>query len=121
MLLDLLTHILALDFPWLFSLVTNNLAWVFVLALLAHFIYGKGPILGTAFVGIYLFATLDLASILGWVFRKETFFWVPILGFLALLFYDSFFQKNSWHSKLRGTFAGLVFYCALILLNVFWG
>ena len=118
MLLEVALHALAFDFAWFMPFIMDNLLWVFLLACLAHFIYGKGPILGTAFVAIYLWATFDFVNALGWVFRKG-FFWAPLMGFFALTFCDSFFAGAKAYKSARPWFASAFFYCALFAINVF--
>ncbi|MBI4210807.1 MAG: hypothetical protein HY544_04850 [Candidatus Diapherotrites archaeon] len=117
MLADVLSHVIALDVQWLVPFVMDNLLWVFLFACLAHFIYGKGLVIGTVFVAVYLFATFDFAGALGWVFRKG-FFWAPILGFLALASYDAFFGRQGLKSFKRPWFASAVFYLGLFFINV---
>ena len=118
MLLETMSHVLSLDFGWLGGLLFGNPLWFFLFACLGVFIYGKGPISGAIFVGIYLFATFDFASMLGWVFRKGIF-WAPVLVFLALTAYDSFFGNSGSKLMKRPWFAGAVFYLGLVFINYF--
>lgn len=117
MLLEVFSHAMAFDLEWFVPFIMENLIWVFFLACLAHFIYGKGLVFGTAFVAIYLYATFDFAAVFGWVFRKG-FFWVPVIGFIALLAYDSFFGKKGFSLLKRPWLASTVFYLGLLFINV---
>ena len=117
MLVNVLAHILALDFAYFIPFVMNNLFWIFVLAAIGVFIYGKNPIVGAVFVAIYLYATFDFVALFGWVFRKG-FFWAPMLVFLCLIVFDNFFQNIKWLSPRRAAFAGTIFYLSLVFINV---
>lgn len=118
MFFEVLSHVLNFDLAWLIPFVMDNLFWVFLLACIGHFIYGKGLIAGTLFAAFYLYATFDFATAMGWVFMKG-FFWAPMLVFLSLMVYDSFFARAEWHSAKRPWFASSVFYLGLFFINVF--
>ena len=46
MLFEVLSHALNFDLGWFVPFIMNNLIWVFVLACMGHFIYGKSPLAG---------------------------------------------------------------------------
>jgi hypothetical protein len=121
MLIELFSHIVALDLGWLFSFIFGHLEWLFVLGCLGYFIYGKSPLIGAVFVAVYLFATFDFAALFGWVFSKANtgwIVWAPMLVFFVLFAYDTFFAQKTWHNAKRGTLAAVSFYLALFIVNV---
>ncbi len=117
MLFEVLSRAFNFDLGWFVPFVMNNLIWVFVLACLGHFIYGKGPIAGAVFVAVYLYATFDFATALGWVFRSGVF-WVPVIVFIAKIGYVAFFGEKGFSRLPFPWFASLAYFGALIYINV---
>ncbi len=116
MLLETLSHLLALDLGWFISLVINNLIWVMFFAAAGYFMHNKKAILGGTLLTLYIYATVDLGGVLGWTFRQGIFF-VPVFFLIALIAAQAFFGKFEWFQKNK--FVGsIIFYLALIAANM---
>lgn len=117
MLIEVLSHMLNFDLGWFVPFIMNNLIWVFIFACLGQFVYGKGLLVGGLFVAVYLFATFDFATALGWVFRSGIF-WVPIIVFIAKMGYVAFFGEKGFSRLPFPWFASLAYFGALFYINV---
>lgn len=116
MFIEMLLHLAAFDAAWFVNLVLNNLFWVMGFASIGYFYYKK-PIVGGAMFALYLYALIDFANILGWVFRLDNLF-VPVMVFLVShIFLGHLLGKYVWYTsnKFRTT---IVFYLIFIWVNV---
>ena len=117
MLMDVISHALAFDVGWFVPFIMGNLLWVFIFACIGTFVYGKGQIVGGAFAAIYLFATFDFATALGWIFRSGIV-WVPVIVFVAKVGYVAFFGEKGLRHLPFQWFASAVYFWALIYINL---
>jgi len=118
MLIETISHAIALDLGWFVNLVMNNLFWVMVFAFAGYFLRpGKKILAGGIFMALYVYATMDITVLMGWSFNSGIV-WVPVLLLVGLMVYDSFFGKKDWHLVKRGVVTSLLFYGGLIFVNV---
>jgi len=117
MLIETIFHGLTFNLVWFAELILGNLLWLFIFAAAGVFHSGRGALAGGIFLAIYVYAALDIANFLGWVFAKGIFI-VIVLVFLGLLFYDSFFEKRRWHIAKRGIVVSALFWGFLMFVNV---
>ncbi len=118
MLLETISHAIALDLGWFVGLVMNNLFWVMVFALAGFFLRsGKKILVGGIFMTLFVYATVDVVNLLGWSFNNGIV-WTPVMVIVGLMIYDAFFEKKSWHLAKRAMVTSIIFYLGLIFVNV---
>ena len=119
MILEILSHLVSLDLDWFTHFVIANPFWVMIFASAAYFLSNKRALVGGALLALYIHATVDGAFVLGWTFGQGLFF-IPVIIFFALMLFDNFFGRTKFFSK-RSIFTTIIFFGAMVVLNVFGG
>jgi len=117
MILEILEHLVALDIDWLISLVIGNPIWVMLFAAAGNFLGNKKPFFAGTLLALYIHSTVDTAMLLGWTFQKG-FWFIPLIIFFGHMLFDIFLGKTKYNVK-RGIFTVILFYGAMLVVNVF--
>lgn len=116
MLLESIGNALSFNIAWFIDAVLTNLLWVFILAAVAYFIFGKSAVILGLFIGLYLNGVGELLSSLGWVFGVG-FINAFVLVFIFMVAYDSFSDKKLFQKNWGLAFT-VSFWLLVLLVNV---
>lgn len=90
MLIEVLSHLLSFDFGWIFSLLINNLPWIFAMGAAAYFFFqGKNPLLGFIVLVTFIWSLMDFTKSIGWLYLVAGFLTVHYITRMAMLTFAS--------------------------------
>ncbi len=115
MFFEFLSHLVALDIPWLISLVMNNLFWVFAfIALMYFFTEGKKTLLGFLVITFVMWIWVDWETVSGMALFVGSFLALYYISKIALLAIaensPSLQKKLFWVSEVQAITAIVLFY-----------
>ncbi|MBI4053187.1 MAG: hypothetical protein HY394_04070 [Candidatus Diapherotrites archaeon] len=117
MLLEILAHILSLDFGWISGFALNNLLWVFILLALAHFFWEKTPLLiGFGVVVVYVLGSVTFTDILGWALLTPAFLLISYISRIAI---STFAAHDEALAPKLPLILVAQFFAALVIYNLF--
>jgi len=114
---DPVSHILALDVPYLVNMIFQNLWWIFILYAFAYFFYDKKHTLKyfiLIIVSVWLF--LDWVKMMGWVAFVGMYLVLVYIGRLSALTIAE--NSKSFSNRLPAIYLAVGF-LVLIIFNVF--
>lgn len=116
---DLFVNLMAFDIAWMISLVTNNLLWVFAFSALGFYFFRNVPLIfGFVLITTYVWVSIDLAGVFGWVLLSSGFL---AFTYMIRVFGLTFAESTDYFKNKLAAVSIFLFLVTFFVWNMFIG